>query len=257
MTADLVPAIAAGIIGLLFGSFLNVVVYRLPRRQKMAAGRSQCPNCRRVIAWWDNVPLISFAVLRGKCRKCGKSISWRYPAVELISALSAFAVVWNFSASLKALWIYSFLMIMLLITLIDWEHRIIPDVLSLGGTALGWVGALVCLDLTLAESLIGSLAGGGLLLGIALAYRAVRKVDGMGDGDIKLMALIGAFVGWQMIFPVLFVASFFGAMYGIILMRGDSTGKAAVAFGSFLAPAATFVLVFETQLRTLYEGPLL
>lgn len=250
MAADLAYSVLAGIFGLLFGSFLNVVIYRLPRKQKMGAGRSQCPKCRQIIAWWDNIPLISFAMLRGKCRKCGKSISWRYPTVELISGLSAFAVVWYYGTSLRALWMYAFLMIMLMITLIDWEHRIIPDVLSLGGTALGWAGALVCLDITLADSLIGSLAGSGLLLGVALAYRAVRKVDGMGGGDIKLMAMIGAFLGWTLIFPVLFMASFFGALYGIIVMRAD--GKAAVAFGAFLAPAAAFVLVFAEQLPAFY-----
>jgi leader peptidase (prepilin peptidase)/N-methyltransferase len=114
------------------------------------------------------------------------------------------------------------------------------------------VGAVVCLDITLRNSLIGSFVGAGVLLGIALAYRSVRKVDGMGAGDIKLMAMIGAFLGWSMVLPVLFIASLFGALYGIILMRGGETGKTAVAFGSFLASAAIFVLVFETQLRALY-----
>jgi leader peptidase (prepilin peptidase)/N-methyltransferase len=119
MTVDLVYGATAGIFGLLFGSFLNVVIHRLPRRQKMVVGRSRCPKCHQVIAWWDNIPLISFALLHGKCRRCGESISWRYPAVELISGLSAFAVVWYFGASLKALWMYAVLMIMLVITLID------------------------------------------------------------------------------------------------------------------------------------------
>ncbi len=254
MEVDLAYGVTAGILGLLFGSFLNVVIYRLPLGQNVATGRSRCPRCHRVIAWGDNVPLISFALLRGKCRTCGESISWRYPTVELISGLSAFAVVWHFGASLEALWIYAFLMIMLMIILIDWEHRTIPNVLSLGGIVLGWVGAVVCLDITLRNSLIGSIVGAGVLLGIALAYRSVRKVDGMGAGDIKLMAMIGAFLGWSMVLPVLFIASLFGALYGIILMRGGETGTTAVAFGSFLAPAAIFVLVFETQLRALYAS---
>jgi leader peptidase (prepilin peptidase)/N-methyltransferase len=120
MAVDLVYGATAGIFGLLVGSFLNVVIHRLPRGQKMVAGRSRCPKCHQVIAWWDNIPLISFALLQGKCRRCGESISWRYPTVELISGLSAFAVVWYFGASLKALWMYAFLMIMLVITLIDW-----------------------------------------------------------------------------------------------------------------------------------------
>lgn len=123
MAVDLVRGVAAGVFGLLVGSFLNVVIHRLPRRQKMATGRSKCPQCHQVIAWWDNVPLISFVLLRGRCRRCGEPISWRYPTVELISGLSAFAVVCYFGASLKALWVYAFLMIMLVITLIDWERR--------------------------------------------------------------------------------------------------------------------------------------
>ena len=150
------------------------------------------------------------------------------------------------------MWIYVFLATMIVITVIDWHHRIIPDVLSVGGVVFGWLGAIVCLDINLVQSLVGSLVGGGLLLGIALLYKAVRKVEGMGGGDVKLMAMVGAFLGWKMVFPVLFIASLFGSVYGLILMTRGGNAKTAVAFGSFLAPSATMVLLVGERLWALY-----
>ena len=122
---------------------------------------------------------------------------------------------------------------------------------------LGWIGAVVCLDITLVQSLVGSLVGAGLILGIALAYKAARKVDGMGGGDVKLMAMIGAFLGWQMVFAVLFLAAFAGSVYGVILLkRSNADGKTAVAFGSFLAPAAILMWFAGERLMALYLGSL-
>ena len=157
-----------------------------------------------------------------------------------------------YGLGLEALWMFVFVMALLAITFIDWTHRIIPDELSIGGTVFGWVGAVVCLDITLVESLLGSAVGFGTLFSIALAYRVVRKVDGMGGGDIKLMAMIGAFLGWKMVFLVLFVASLFGAIYGIYLMRRGGGRTTAVAFGSFLAPSATVVLIAGTTVLRFY-----
>ena len=245
---------SAFVLGLLLGSFLNVVIYRLPRDKPVVADRSRCPRCEVVIRWFDNVPLVSYALLKGRCRKCSSRIPARYPVVELVSAIIAALVVYRYGVTLESLWVYGFVSMLLVITFIDWSHQIIPDELSLGGVVFGWVGAVVCLDLSLVESLIGSLVGGGLVLAIALLYKALRKVEGMGGGDVKLMAMIGAFVGWQMIFPVLFLASFVGSIYGIYLLRRGGGGKTAVAFGSFLAPAATVVFVYGTRLLDLYFG---
>ncbi|MFQ5510583.1 MAG: prepilin peptidase [Candidatus Krumholzibacteriia bacterium] len=244
----------ATVFGLLLGSFLNVVIYRLPRGESVVVGRSRCPRCRAVIRWFDNIPLVSYLTLAGRCRRCTAAIPVRYPAVELVSAIIAALVFYHYGLSLQSVWIYGFLSTLLVVTVVDWSHRIIPDVLSLGGVVFGWAGAVVCLDLNLVESMIGSLAGGGLILAIALTYKALRKADGMGGGDVKLMAMIGAFVGWKMIFPVLFLASFVGSVYGIYLMRKGGDGKTAVAFGSFLAPAATVVFVFGARLWALYLG---
>lgn len=241
----LVVALAAG---LLVGSFLNVLIFRLPRNESVVVGRSKCTKCRNQIRWYDNIPVFSYVILKGRCRRCGAPISPRYPIVELLSALIAVSLVAHYGLTLLSLWMYMFLAVLLVITLIDWSHRIIPDVLSLGGIVLGWVGAVVCLPVSFPDSLIGTFAGGGLLFGIAAAYKIIRKVEGMGGGDIKLMGMIGAFLGWQMVFPVLLIASFFGAAYGVYLLARGGTSHTAVAFGSFLAPAAAIVLIFGAEL---------
>ena len=246
---------AAGVVGLLFGSFLNVVIYRLPRGETLVRGRSMCPHCRHTIRWYDNVPVFSWIVLRGKCRACGWRIPARYLVVELLTGVSAAGAAYASGLTLTAAWVFAFLAIMIAITFIDWEHQIIPDSLSIGGTVLGWIGAAVCLDITLVQSIVGSIVGAGLVLAIALLYKAARKVDGMGGGDVKLMAMIGAFLGWQMVFAVLFLAAFAGSIYGVFLLRRPGAGgKTAVAFGSFLAPAAILMWFAGGRLMALYLG---
>jgi leader peptidase (prepilin peptidase)/N-methyltransferase len=255
VSADTYWTIVAGAFGAVVGSFLNVVIYRVPRGRSVAAGRSRCPSCAAQIAWFDNVPLVSWVFLGGKCRRCRWRIPARYPLVEALSSAAAALIVHARGLTLEAAWLYAFVAIMIAITFIDWEHQIIPDTLSLGGVALGWIGAVVCLDVSLVGSLVGSIAGAALVLAIAALYKALRKADGMGGGDVKLMAMIGAFLGWKMIFPVLFVAALFGSLYGIFLMRaGSGTGKTAVAFGSFLAPAACLMLFAGDRLIALYLG---
>lgn len=242
----------AVVFGAVFGSFYNVLIYRLPRGMSIVRPRSACTQCGKGIAWYDNIPVVSYLILRGACRHCRTRISRTYVMVELLSGALAFFSVWRYGASLEALWIYAFLSILLIITFIDWYHQIIPDPLSLGGVVLGWVGARFVLDITLLDSLIGSVVGAGLLLIVALLYKAIRKIDGLGGGDVKLMAMIGAFLGWQMVFPVLFLASFCGSLYGLYLIRGGGGGRTAVAFGSFLAPAAFVMLCFGPTLWDYY-----
>lgn len=257
MTGDFAYTLIAGLLGAILGSFLNVVIFRLPRGRSVAAGRSHCPQCDRTIAWYDNIPVLSWLLLRGRCRGCEWRIPLRYPLVELLTAAAAGVSVWVYGPSLQAAWIVAFLSLLIAITFIDWEHQIIPDPLSLGGTILGWIGAWVCLDIGVLDSVIGSLVGAGVILGIALLYKAARKVDGMGGGDVKLMAMIGAFLGWQMVFAVLFIAAGAGSVYGIWLMkRAGGDGKTAVAFGSFLAPAACLMLFAGEHLVNMYLGAL-
>lgn len=252
MSQDLVPLILPFVLGLMIGSFLNVLIYRLPLGQSVVVGRSKCTRCKNTIAWYDNIPVLSYLILGGKCRRCGERISARYPVVELCTGCLGVLAGWRYGITLEAMWVFIFLAVLLAITLIDWSHQIIPDVLSLGGIVFGWIGAIVCLDITLVQSLVGTFVGGGLLFAVAGIYRLVRKVDGMGGGDVKLMGMIGAFVGWQMIFPVLILASFFGALYGVYLLRRGATTQTAVAFGSFLAPSAMVIFLAGATLWRLY-----
>ena len=255
MTLDLGLRCFAFVPGALIGSFLNVVIHRVPRGQSVVGGRSMCPQCHATIAWYDNVPLVSYAVLRGRCRRCRWKIPVRYPLVELLAGAGAVGATAFGGWTLEGAWAFAFIAIMIAITFIDWEHQIIPDPLSIGGTLLGWVGALVCLDLTVVDSLVGSAVGAGLILAIAFAYKAARKVDGMGGGDVKLMAMIGAFLGWQMVFAVLLVAATAGSFYGLYLMRrAGGGGQTAVAFGSFLAPAACLMWFVGERLMAFYLG---
>jgi leader peptidase (prepilin peptidase)/N-methyltransferase len=257
VTAELAYPIAAAAFGALLGSFLNVVIHRLPRGKSVVVGRSQCPNCHGTIAWYDNIPLLSWMLLGGKCRRCQWRIPPRYPLVELVTAAAAGLSVHVYGPGLQAAWVVAFLCILIAITFIDWDHQIIPDPLSVGGTVLGWVGAWLCLDIGVLQSLLGSLVGAGLILAIAGLYKAARRVDGMGGGDVKLMAMIGAFLGWQMVFAVLFIAAAAGSLYGIWLMRRTGGGgRTAVAFGSFLAPAACLMLFAGERLLALYMGAL-
>jgi leader peptidase (prepilin peptidase)/N-methyltransferase len=255
MDLETYTIIVATVFGAIMGSFMNVLIYRLPRGESVVGGRSHCPGCRMQIAARDNIPIISWLLLLGRCRGCRWKIPARYPGVELISAATAGLAIWHFGTALQAVWIWAFVTIMMMITFIDWEHQIIPDPLSIGGTVLGWVGAVVCLEISLVDSFIGSLVGGGVILLIAVAYKSIRKVHGMGGGDVKLMAMVGAFLGWQMVMPVLFVGAFFGSIYGFYLMRaGDGHGKTAVAFGSFLAPAACIMMFVGQPMLTWYLG---
>jgi leader peptidase (prepilin peptidase)/N-methyltransferase len=246
--------IAAFIFGLMAGSFLNVVIYRLPLGRSVIKPRSMCPSCGKAIAWYENIPVISYLVLRGRCGGCGAAISPRYPVIELLGGMLAVLAVRLYPDWIDAAFAYSFLMALLAVTMIDWEHGIIPDQISLSFTAAGMLWSLLNPDLTILSSASGALAGGGSLWLVGAVYRRVRGTDGMGGGDVKLMAMIGAFLGMQLVLPVIVIASFFGSVYGISLMRRGGDGRSAVAFGSFLAPAAALCMVFGPAVLSWYLG---
>jgi leader peptidase (prepilin peptidase)/N-methyltransferase len=243
---------SAALFGLMVGSFLNVVIYRVPRRLSVVRPRSFCPRCRRKISWYENVPVASWLALRGRCRGCGERISPRYPLVEAAGAALALAALYRFGPGVDAAFSCAFLMALLAITLIDWEFRIIPDGLSLPFIALGLVWSLVNPGLTLMSSALGALAGGGSLYVIGALYKLARKTEGMGGGDVKLMAMIGAFVGIKLVVPVILVASFAGTVYAVVLLKSGKGAKTEVAFGSFLAPAAAVCLFFGERLLGWY-----
>jgi leader peptidase (prepilin peptidase)/N-methyltransferase len=238
------PAVAAAaVFGLCFGSFLNVVIHRLPRAESLVWPSSRCPACGHALAAWENVPLVSFAALRGRCRSCRSAIAWRYPVVEALAAgITAGAVAW-LGVGTAAVLASTFVLALVAIAWIDAEHRIIPDELSALLVALGlwargpsWQG--------LATGAVGALAGFGALWGVAWAYRRVRGEDGLGGGDVKLAAGLGAVLGLPGLLLSVIVSAAAGSAVGLwMLMRGQATGKTALPYGTFLAPAALLCLV--------------
>jgi len=242
----------AALFGLMVGSFLNVVIYRVPRRLSVVRPRSFCPRCRAKISWYENIPVASFIALRGRCRGCGERIAIRYPLVEAAGAALALAAVYRFGPGVDAAFAYAFLMALTAITLIDWDFRIIPDGLSIPFIVVGLGWSLVNPGLTLAGSALGALAGGGSLYAIGALYKLARKTEGMGGGDVKLLAMVGAFLGIKLIVPVILIASFAGTLYAVALLKSGKGAKTAVAFGSFLAPAAAVCLFFGERLLEWY-----
>lgn len=251
-------SVYAFLLGLLIGSFLNVLIYRLPKNQSIVLPRSFCPNCGYTIRWYDNIPLLSFLWLKGRCRSCQKKISPIYPLVEIITGLLSLILFLKFGLSLSYLFYFLFLTAPLVaITFIDLEHRIIPDVLSLSGIGTGIIVHLFLSNIplieALAQSLVGILAGGGTLFFVSWAYEKLRKQEGIGGGDIKLAAMLGAYFGWQAVFFILLLSSLLGSIVGIILIVFFRKGlKVAIPFGPFLAGGALIFLFFGPQILHWY-----
>jgi leader peptidase (prepilin peptidase) / N-methyltransferase len=231
------------VFGAIVGSFLNVCIFRLPAEASIVKPRSQCPYCHHPIRNRDNIPLISFIILRGKCRDCGGKISWHYPLVELITALLALLLFLKFGLTLNFLIFFIFTAVLIVITFIDLAHQIIPDILTLPGIPIFCLAAIFLLKIPWLEALLGLLIGGGILFMIAFVYELISRREGMGGGDIKLLAMIGGFLGWKSLIFILLFSSFSGAMVGItamIIKKQDM--KYAVPFGPFLSAAAVAYL---------------
>lgn len=224
------------LLGCCVGSFLNVCICRLPQNLSIVSPRSFCPSCRAPIRAYDNIPLVSYLLLGGKCRNCGAGISWRYPLVEALTGGVALALFLKFGFSLSFLAYFVLSAALIVISFIDLDHRIIPDLISLPGIAVGFLLALFGPLATVKESLIGLLAGGGSLYLVAFVYEALTKREGMGGGDVKLLAMIGAWLGWKSILFTLFFASLSGAFIGGAVMLIQREGRLyAIPFGPFLA----------------------
>jgi len=231
------------VFGAAIGSFLNVCIYRLPEQQSIAKPLSQCPHCHHPIRFYDNIPLISYLILKGKCRDCGEKISWRYPLVELITAILALLLFAKFYLTLNFLVFFIFTAVLIVITFIDLDHQIIPDLLTLPGIPIFFLLAVFVVGVPWMEAAIGLLIGGGVLFVIALGYEVITKREGMGGGDIKLLAMIGGFLGWKSLIFVLLFSSLLGAVIGIALMLIKKEDmKYAVPFGPFLSAAAVAYL---------------
>jgi len=231
--------IIIALLGAAIGSFLNVCIRRIPAGKSLIFPASHCPKCNYSIRFYDNIPIISFLLLRGRCRNCREGISLQYPLVELLTAIMALLLFWKFGLTLKFLFSFLFACVLIIITFIDLEHQIIPDVLTLLGIPVFFLAAVFAMGVSPLEAVLGALIGGGILYAIAFGYELITKREGMGGGDIKLLAMLGAFFGWKSLFFILLVSSFLGAIVGIsvILIKGKDM-RYAVPFGPFLSLAA-------------------
>ena len=246
--------VLAFLVGLALGSFLNVVITRLPRGEAFWRGRSRCPRCLALIPWHDNVPLLSFIWLKGRCRHCHEPISWRYPLVELAAGLLAVALWGRFPGSPLLLAYGPFAAALLTLSAIDLEHWILPDVITLPGTALGLGLALALPHITFWEAALGAATGSGLFYGVAWVYEKWAGKRGLGGGDIKLMALIGAFLGIKAVPVVIFCSAAMGAAAGLaraLMIRRLRKGQwrtVAMPYGPFMAAAALLYLLVGVEL---------
>lgn len=235
-------------LGLLWGSFANVVIHRWPRGESFIMGRSRCPSCHKVISWWWNIPVLSYLFLRGRCAFCEMRISVRYPIVELITGLLFAGVFLKFGWSWFTLEALVFCFGLVTVSFIDLDHMLLPDVFTLSGVVLGLVGAGLNPERSFYSSLLGVLVGGGLLWAVAVLYFYIRKQDGLGGGDIKLLAWIGAILGLSAIPVVILFASLWGSFFGLSLALFRREGlKTAIPFGPYLALGAQFYLFFGEQ----------
>lgn len=238
------------IFGSIVGSFLNVCIYRMPRGESIVLPPSRCPSCKKSIEWRDNIPFLSYILLKGKCRKCGDKISPRYFIVELITAITFLVLYVNFGISFR-FWIYSLVTFsLIIISFIDLEFQVIPDTISIGGIFLGIAFSIILPRLhyvstwkaSLLDSFLGVFVGGGLLYLTGILGKLAFKKDSMGGGDVKLLAMLGAFLGWKLAIFIFFLAPFFGAPVGIyskFIKKED-----LIPYGPFISLASFFVMIF-------------
>lgn len=240
----------AAILGALVGSFLNVVILRLPtEKSSIVFPASHCPNCQRTLRWYENIPIFSFIALRGRCRSCRNKISWQYPIVEASMAGLSYALYAAFGPTCLFLIYFILCAALLAIIFIDFYHQIIPDVISLPGIALGFAVSFINPVLGWQDSGLGLLIGGGIFYTIAMGYYLITKRAGMGGGDIKLLAMIGAFLGWQALPFVIFSSALMGSVAGIFAMLEQKKGgKTVIPYGPFLAIASILYIFFQRQI---------
>jgi leader peptidase (prepilin peptidase) / N-methyltransferase len=241
------------LLGLALGSFVNVCIYRIPNKKSIISPPSTCPNCGQRIKFYDNIPLISYALLLGRCRNCRKGIPLSYPAVELLVGLMSLALFTRYGLSFEYFVFLLFVSALITISLIDLRHKIIPDVLSLPGVIAGFSVSLFLGSITWLDSLIGILSGGGSLFLVGFVYKLITGREGMGGGDVKLLAMIGAWMGWRSLPFIVLISSLTGAVIGFafILLSGKGL-RFRIPFGPFLSLGALLYLFFGADLTTLY-----
>jgi leader peptidase (prepilin peptidase) / N-methyltransferase len=248
-------SIASLILGLIVGSFLNVCIYRIPKGESIVFPSSKCTRCGNSLKWYHNIPVASYLVLKGRCAFCGEPISFVYPLVEICMGLLSLALFAKYGLSWNFLFLFVFLAALVVVTFIDLQLQIIPDVISLPGIAVGFASSFLRPGLSVWDSLIGIVAGGGVLLTVFLVYYALTKREGMGIGDVKLLAMIGAFLGWRSLLFVILSSSLLGAVAGVaVMMIKRQNIKLAIPFGPFLSVGAAMYLFFGKEIITWYFG---
>jgi leader peptidase (prepilin peptidase)/N-methyltransferase len=281
---NLIPAtfgyIFAGVVGAIFGSFLNVVIHRVPREESIVFPNSKCPNCSAVIAFYDNIPVLSYVILGGKCRGCKKRISPRYPAVELLTALLFVAVAWHDGLSVALPFDLTFVAAIVALVFIDAEHMILPNVITYPGIVFAAVARIVIpligpphfddlpslmhgafADLpiwtvSIIGAGIGALIGGGSLWLMGWTWERLRGIEAMGLGDVKMMFMVGAYLGWRLTILTIFVGVLSGSIIGILLMarQGKRDMRMLLPFGVFLGLGAIAALLWGSHLVEWYAG---
>lgn len=239
--------------GIIFGSFANVVILRLPKGESIAFPASHCTSCGKNIKWYDNIPIFSWFILRGKCRNCQAAFSFRYPLVEFLMGL-AFVLAFHFIGwNWYLLEVLIFLFGLITVSFIDIDHFILPDVFTLSGIVLGLAGGLLNPERSFIDSLLGCFLGGGFLWAVAYFYFVFRKEEGMGGGDIKLLAWMGAVLGWKAVPFIIISASLVGSLGGALTALKTNKGiKTIIPFGPYLAFGAALYLFGGEQIAQWY-----
>jgi leader peptidase (prepilin peptidase) / N-methyltransferase len=255
---DEVPAafltVVAGALGAIVGSFLNVCIYRLPLGKSIVWPSSACPSCGRELSWYENIPVLSFLVLRARCRTCAAPISVRYPLVEALTAVMFAGAWWYYGPQPLLASRLIFGCALLVLFAIDLEHHLLPNAITLPGIVIGLFFSFFT-EPGWQASLIGIVVGGGVLFGVAEAYYRVRHEEGLGMGDVKMLAMIGAFLGWKLTLLTLMMASLCGTIIGVLVIvtrRGSM--KYALPFGTFLALGAAVAATVGPALLDWYLG---
>jgi leader peptidase (prepilin peptidase)/N-methyltransferase len=236
--------------GAAVGSFLNVCISRIPEGISIVFPPSRCPHCGHPIRIRDNIPLISYLLLGGKCHDCGERISYRYPLVELITAVFALLLFRKYGMTPAYPAVFLFICTLIVVTFIDLDHQIIPHILTLGGIPVFAVLAVLFLGLSTIDAFLGIMIGAGTLYFVAVYYETLTGREGMGGGDVNLLAMLGAFLGWKSLLFILLASSLLGAVVGVALILGKGKDmRYAVPFGPFLCVAAVIHLFFGNFLN--------
>ena len=243
------------ILGLIVGSFSNVCIYRIPRNESIIYPASHCPKCRSNISPKDNIPLLSYILLKGRCRNCKSKISIQYPIVELLTGLTYLIIYLIYGLSIQTLIYIILSSALIIIAFIDLNEEIVPDVISLPGIVIGFIISFFIPYISYINSALGVFVGGGIILIIGLAGSVIFKKEAMGGGDVKLAAMIGAFLGWKYIIISLFLGFFTGALAGIFLIASKIKSREdAIPFGPFIVLGSFITLFWGEKIISWYLG---